>query len=100
MPDHYVFFGTDKPGHGQVRADCRELHRSYIRTRRNGVVAVVGGPTFGADGQMNGTMLVLEGDSLEAVRDFIANDPYGQAGLFAQTEVRRWHWGLGQPGAG
>ena len=100
MPDHYVFFGTDKPGHAAVRAECRELHRSYIRTRRNGVVAVVGGPTFGTDGQMNGTMLVLEADSLEAVQDFVQNDPYGAAGLFAQIEIRRWHWGLGQPADG
>ena len=46
---------------------------------------------------MNGTLLVVQAESIEAVRQFLADDPYALAKVYASVEVRRWNWGLGQP---
>jgi uncharacterized protein YciI len=46
---------------------------------------------------MNGTMLVIEAETEEAVRAYLAEDPYMQAGLYERLEVRPFNWGLGQP---
>jgi uncharacterized protein YciI len=46
---------------------------------------------------MNGTMLVVEAESLNAVQAFLADDPYARAGLFESAIGRPWSRGLGQP---
>ena len=48
---------------------------------------------------MNGSLLVIRADSIDAVRRYLAEDPYVLAGVYAQVEVRPWQWGLGQPSA-
>lgn len=45
---------------------------------------------------MNGSLLVIRADSIDAVRRYLAEDPYVLAGVYAQVEVRPWQWGLGQ----
>jgi hypothetical protein len=60
----------------------------------------LGGPTLDEAGEeMRGTMLVIEADSIEAVRAFLADDPYCREGLFASMEIRPWRWGIGLPEA-
>jgi uncharacterized protein YciI len=48
---------------------------------------------------MNGSLLVVEADDIEAVRRFVAEDPYQLAKVYATVEVRPWNWGLGRPEA-
>lgn len=99
---YFVVFGTDKPGHAKVRDEQRPGHREHLRNPGPHPVQVrLGGPTLDESGKsMNGTMLVVESDSIAAVRTFLADDPYSKAGLFATIEVRQWRWGLGNPDNG
>jgi uncharacterized protein YciI len=46
---------------------------------------------------MNGTLLVVEADDISTVSDFVADDPYAQAGVFQSIEIRPWAWTLGVP---
>jgi len=95
---HFVVFATDKPGMEEVRAAVRPSHRQYLRQHDHPVTVVLGGPTFDKGGvHMNGTMLVIEADTLQQVQEYVAADPYCHAGLFESLEVRPWHWGLGKP---
>lgn len=95
---HFVVFATDKPGMGDVRANVRPSHREYLRHHYHPVKVLLGGPTLDdCEERMNGTMLVIEAESLQQVRDYVNQDPYSQAGLFASLEVRPWNWGLGVP---
>lgn len=94
---HYAVHTLDRAGQQALRQRLREAHRSYIRVPQGRTSAVLGGPLLGADGEMNGTLLVFLSDSLEAVRAFVDGDPYTQASLFAQVDIREWRWGLGQP---
>jgi len=98
---YYAVWATDAPGALSMRQQVREAHRARLRDPGDHPVTVVaGGPTLDdIDGAMNGSLLVVQADSIEAVRRFIAEDPYALAGVYAHVEVRPWQWGLGQPSA-
>ncbi len=96
---YFVILGTDKPGHEQVRAALRDLHRQYLGTAaEHGVTLHHGGPTQSDDGQrMNGMLLIVEAESIEVVEAFVREDPYSRDGLFAWVEIRPWTWTTGRP---
>lgn len=98
---YFVVFGTDRPGLAETRAQARPRHRAHLRSPGAHPVKVrLGGPTLTPDGEtMNGTLLVIEADTLGQVHAFLADDPYVKAGLFADLEVRPWRWGIGNPEA-
>jgi hypothetical protein len=99
MTAFFAVLATDRPDSAALRAEVRETHRRYLRAPGgHRVVVRLGGPTLEeATGDMNGTLLVIEAESIEAVRAFVADDPYSRAGLFAAVEIRPWRWSLGNP---
>ncbi len=76
----------DKPGHLHVRQENRAAHLAYIEA--TGVVEMAG-PFLEGDA-MCGSLVVLEVESMEAAREWAANDPYAKAGLFASVDIRAW----------
>lgn len=76
----------DKPGALQTRLDTREAHLAYVRD--SGIVRMAG-PLI-EDGEMRGSLLILETDDLAAAQDWAANDPYKAAGLFDSVQVVEW----------
>ena len=77
----------DKPGALQVRADNRPAHLGHIEA--SGVVEMAG-PFLDEAGQMSGSLIILNVETLQAARDWAAADPYAQAGLFASVTIREW----------
>jgi uncharacterized protein YciI len=98
---YYAVWATDRPGTLATRLRVRDAHRARLREPgAHPVEVVAGGPTLDdADASMNGSLLVVRADSIEAVRRFVAEDPYQLEGVYAQVDVRAWQWGLGRPGA-
>jgi hypothetical protein len=76
----------DKPGHLHIRQANRAAHLAYIEA--TGIVRMAG--PFIEDGQMTGSLIVLECDSLAAAQAWAAADPYRAADLFAQVSVTEW----------
>jgi uncharacterized protein YciI len=81
----------DKPGALQVRLDTRDAHLAHIRD--SGIVAMAG-PLM-EDGQMCGSLVVLDTDDLDAAQAWAAADPYKAAGLFASVDVIAWNKVIG-----
>lgn len=81
----------DKPGALQVRLDTRDAHLAHIRD--SGIVAMAG-PMM-EDGQMCGSLVVLDTDDLAAAQAWAAGDPYKAAGLFASVDVIAWNKVIG-----
>lgn len=81
----------DKPGALQVRLDTRDAHLAHIRD--SGIVALAG-PLM-EDGQMCGSLVVLDTDDLDAAQAWAAADPYKAAGLFASVDVIAWNKVIG-----
>ena len=77
----------DKPGHLQTRLDNRAAHLAHIES--SGIVEMAG-PFLSPEGEMCGSLLVLEVADLQAAKDWSAADPYAKAGLFQSVDIREW----------
>jgi len=95
----FLVLATDAPGMASVRKEVRPVHLAYLRNPNNHQIKVhLGGPTLTTQGEdMNGTLLVVEANDIAAVSEFVADDPYSQAGVFKSVEIRPWAWTLGAP---
>jgi uncharacterized protein YciI len=82
----YAIICRDRPGHLQTRLDTRAAHLAYID--RTGIVKMAG--PFLEGGQMCGSLVIVEAESLAAAEDWAAGDPYKAAGLFESVTVIEW----------
>ncbi|WP_114968282.1 YciI family protein [Rhodoferax ferrireducens] len=97
-PQYFAVFAQDRIGMKEVRARLRPEHRAWLRNPgTHKVVVRLGGPLLDAAGAMAGTLLVVEAQSMQAVQEFMNDDPYCQSEMFEQIEIKRWQWSLGQP---
>lgn len=81
----YVLVCNDKPDSLELRLANREAHLAYARGFADRLK--VAGPLLDEAGNMAGSLLILEADSLEDARGFNLRDPYQKAGLFASVQV-------------
>ena len=94
----FTVIARDKSGQAELRNRLRPAHRAWLREPgEHPIVVRLGGPFLGADGEMDGTLLVVEARSEADVRAFLAQDPYCCNQLFETLEVREWQWSLGRP---
>ena len=61
--------------------------RDSLKT--SGVVEMAG-PFLNPEGQMTGSLVVLEVETLAQAEDWAANDPYAKAGLFESVTISEW----------
>ena len=81
-----ALIARDKPGALDIRKANRADHLAYIE--RTGVVAQAG-PLI-VDGDMAGSLVILDVDDMTAAEAWAENDPYAKAGLFASIELIEW----------
>ncbi len=93
----YAVWASDAPGTGEERLRVREAHRARLRSPAPHAVQVLqAGVTLDEVAQtMNGTLLIVQAESIVAVRAFVEGDPYVAAGVYASVEIRPWRCGLG-----
>ncbi len=85
----FAIFCTDKEDYLDVRMDNRPAHVEYLKAQ--GDKLIFAGPTIAEDGEtMNGSLIVVNFDSLEQAQEFASNDPYAQAKLFDSVVIRAW----------
>lgn len=83
----FAISNQDKPNALSVRLENRPAHVEYLKAL--GDRLVLAGPYLGADGEsMVGTLVVADFADEAAARDWMENDPYARAGLFARSELR------------
>ncbi|GAA6147060.1 MULTISPECIES: YciI family protein [Rhodobacterales] len=82
----------DKPGALDVRKANRDAHLAYIKD--TGVVAQAG-PFLDADGQMCGSLVILDVEDMAAAEAWAAGDPYAKAGLFDSVTLKTWNRVIG-----
>jgi hypothetical protein len=76
----------DKPGHLQTRLDNRTAHLAHIEA--SGVVEMAG--PFLSDGQMTGSLVILNVETLADAQAWADADPYAKAGLFESVTLSEW----------
>lgn len=77
----------DKPGAVETRKQNRQAHLDYIA--ETGIVEFAG-PFLDADGQMCGSLVMLEVPDMAAAQAWAAGDPYAKAGLFDEVSLQEW----------
>lgn len=90
----FVLTCIDKPGALQVRMGAREAHLTYVRERLSQVK--LGGPFLDENGDMAGSLMILDAPDRAAAEAFSASDPYTLAGLWQSVDVRPFRATLGQ----
>ena len=83
-----ALIALDKPDHLDVRKANRDAHIAYLKS--TGVVSQAG-PFLDAAGNMCGSLIILDVDTLKEAENLAAQDPYAQAGLFSSVTLRPWN---------
>jgi uncharacterized protein YciI len=90
----FAILCTDKPDGAALRARVRDRHLAYLKTLADRV-KIAGRTTTPDGGAPTGSLLIVEADDLEHARALAAGDPYAEAGLFTDVEIRGWSYGIG-----
>jgi uncharacterized protein YciI len=89
-----MIYGEDIPDSAQARAAARPAHLERVQALADEGRVVLAGPLPSIDSPepgpagMSGSLMVLEFDSLEAAKAWIAADPYVTQGVFARVTVK------------
>jgi uncharacterized protein YciI len=87
-----ALMARDKAGALQTRLDNREAHIAYLK--ETGVVAQAG-PLLDDNGDMCGSLVILDVDDMAAAQAWAAADPYAKAGLFETATLTHWNRVIG-----
>ena len=82
----FAVYALDKENSLEIRMDTRERHLAYLMNSP----LVFAGPLLDEEGNMCGSLIVLEMEDVSQVEEFTENDPYAIAGLFKNVEIRRF----------
>lgn len=77
----------DKPGAQQTRLENRAVHLAHIAD--SGVVELAG-PFLNPEGQMTGSLIILNVETLADAQTWAMLDPYAKAGLFQSVTLSEW----------
>jgi len=92
----YALIAHDKPGFLSRRQDVRPEHLKHLE--QLGDRLVLAGPFLDEEGNMTGSIVVIEAESYEAAKADFDRDPFMLAGLFDSVAVKRWHLGINNTG--
>ncbi|WP_293907705.1 YciI family protein [Phenylobacterium sp.] len=89
----FVLHCLDKAGSLDLRLTNREAHLAYVGGRTE---VKLGGPLLDDQGDMAGSLLILEVADKAAAEAFSAADPYTRAGLWQRVAITAFRASLGQ----
>lgn len=90
----YTIIATDVEDSAELRLKSRPRHLEYLKSLIDRGRVVLAGPHPRIDSPdpgpagFSGSLIVAEFDSLEAARDWAAQDPYALEGVFADVQVK------------
>ncbi|MGJ8546169.1 MAG: YciI family protein [Sulfitobacter sp.] len=87
-----ALIAQDKPDHLHVRQENRAAHVEYLKT---GDAVAQAGPLLDDEGQMIGSLVILDLPDMAAAESWAANDPYAKADLFAEVKLVPWNRVIG-----
>jgi uncharacterized protein YciI len=93
---YFLVYTADRPNSAPLRQDNRDAHIKWLRSEPE-VTLHIAGPWLDEDGEMRGSLLIVEAETKETVEDWLAKDPYRKAGLTASVTVQPYNWVIGGP---
>ncbi|MEH6755119.1 MAG: YciI family protein [Alphaproteobacteria bacterium] len=84
----YFIHRVDKPGVHELRMATRPAHMEFAEGL--GDTLYFAGPTMNDDGEMNGSVWIIEASDRAEAEAITANDPYEKVDLFETKVIRRF----------
>lgn len=88
----FALIAKDKPDSLEVRKANRDAHVAYLKSTD---AVEMAGPFLDDQGNMCGSLIILELPDMAAAEAWAAADPYKSADLFASVEITAWNKVLG-----
>lgn len=89
----YLRLCLDKADALSVRQEHRADHRAYLQS--GAATIVQAGPLLATDGEMVGSMIIIEAGGIDEVQRFHEGDPFTKVGLFDQVHMLQWDRHIG-----
>ncbi len=86
---HFILIAHDKAGALPLRMATRPAHLTYLEQQISPNL-LFAGPLLDAEGNPNGSIVVVEAADEAEARRLFDSDPYMAAGLFADTAISRF----------
>ena len=84
----YAMIAKDKPGTGEQRTATRPVHLDHLNAL--GDKLVLAGALLDAEGKPEGSLMVIEAETIEAATAMFMADPFIKEGIFGSTEIKPW----------
>jgi len=94
----FVISYIDKPNSLALRMKTREAHLAYAHGNDAPAKVRLGGPYLDENGDMAGSLIIVEAADQAAAIRFTKDDPYVKAGLFSSIDVRPYRLTIGSLG--
>lgn len=88
----FALIAKDKPGALEVRKANRDAHVAYLKSTD---AVEIAGPFLDDNGEMCGSLIILDLPDMAAAEAWAAQDPYKAAGLFQSVEITAWNKVIG-----
>ena len=92
----FAMIAKDAPGSGERRTATRPVHLDHLNAL--GDRLVLAGALMAADGNPEGSLLVIEADTLESATASLMADPFVKEGIFGSVEIRPWRVAINHSG--
>jgi uncharacterized protein YciI len=84
----FAMIAKDKPDVLEQRVALRPVHLEHLESL--GQQLRLAGALLDADGKPEGSLMVIEAETIEAATALFNADPFVAAGIFASTEIKPW----------
>ena len=88
----FALIAKDKPGALEVRKANRDAHVAYLKSTD---AVEMAGPFLDDNGEMCGSLIILNLPDMAAAEAWAAQDPYKAADLFQSVEITAWNKVIG-----
>ena len=88
----FALIAKDKPGALEVRKANRDAHMAYLKSTD---AVEMAGPFLDDNGEMCGSLIILDLPDMAAAEAWAAQDPYKAADLFQSVEITAWNKVIG-----
>ncbi|QTN37128.1 YciI family protein [Cognatishimia activa] len=88
----FALIAKDKPGALEVRKANRDAHVAYLKSSD---AVEMAGPFLDDNGEMCGSLIILDLPDMAAAEAWAAQDPYKAADLFQSVEITAWNKVIG-----
>jgi uncharacterized protein YciI len=94
----YTLLCTFAPGAFMRAKQLRLEHYTFLREVKASIVE--GGPLLGADGIPTGMLMIVDFQTIDDAKAFIAREPYNANGFFETVVIRQWMHVIPEPKLG